>query len=425
MFVQHCVIRGSGKRADFKTMTTPEGRFETDPPAYTSVQPPGEPREIRQGELFEPFPPFDVLLCSPHWHYLTLANHEYNNLNVPRSKRLDVDTEIKRPLREALEKHGSIPTPTFWIGADKIGANHHWVKPGTMRTFAIGTTRNKCYTVFEATDECICYKNFRSGRGTRKRKPDDGTARELTAAGDDLLKRSVMENATAKRDDFVSGIEPGGFSNDTSDRVNSSVRDHEAHQGWQISQSLPATYPSGLNVLQMIHNDYTAHHDEESAYASYAAPGSNLQAAFATYASISALDERHQTQRVHAHVFDGTEEVFGRVFHPPDEMMSGVQDIPRGHTTALSDPTSFASPTNLPPSDIFHHDRLPYFSDRLQSTGQRQRQRSALSLPEYHSTNSRGSPLSPGSMSDIDSFHAPAGEDELAHPTPAKKRNSI
>ena len=38
-------------------------KTETEPPSYfTAVQPPGEPRDISEGERFEPLPELDVLL---------------------------------------------------------------------------------------------------------------------------------------------------------------------------------------------------------------------------------------------------------------------------------------------------------------------------------------------------------------------------
>ena len=151
-------------------------KTETEPPSYfTAVQPPGEPRDIREGERFEPLPELDVLLSSPHRYYLTVANRAYNRLKPPRSGQLNVEAEVKQPLRDALaDQFGdeNMPVPTFWIGATKVRDRDHWWKPGTMRTFAIGKKKRKCYTVYEATDACIIEENHRNGRGTRRRAPD-------------------------------------------------------------------------------------------------------------------------------------------------------------------------------------------------------------------------------------------------------------
>ena len=152
---------------------------ETEPPSYfTAVQPPGEPRDIGEGERFEPLPELDVLLSSPHRYYLTVANRAYNRLKPLRSGQLNVEAEVKQPLRETLAAQfgdENMSVPTFWIGASKVGARDHWWKPGTMRTFAIGKMKRKCYTVYEATDACIIEENHRNGRGTKRRTADQDT----------------------------------------------------------------------------------------------------------------------------------------------------------------------------------------------------------------------------------------------------------
>ena len=154
-------------------------KTETEPPSYfTAVQPPGEPRDISEGERFEPLPELDVLLSSPHRYYLTVANRAYNRLKPLRSGQLNVEAEVKQPLRETLAAQfgdENMSVPTFWIGASKVGARDHWWKPGTMRTFAIGKMKRKCYTVYEATDVCIIEENHRNGRGTKRRTADQDT----------------------------------------------------------------------------------------------------------------------------------------------------------------------------------------------------------------------------------------------------------
>ena len=141
---------------------------------YTNMQPAGAPRKIRRdNEFFEPFPPYYVLLSSPHRSYLTKANHVYNTFTLNRSTTLDVQAEVKEPLHGGLKQlYGErVPEPTFWIGADKVLAMEAWkVIPGTQRTFAIGQNWDWCYTVFQASDWCIIDENYRNGRPSRRRE---------------------------------------------------------------------------------------------------------------------------------------------------------------------------------------------------------------------------------------------------------------
>ena len=138
---------------------TDDRRQQHPPPFYTVMQPASKPRKIRpDNEFFEPFPPYCVLLSSPHRCYLTKANHVYNTLKIKRSLSLNVLTEVKEPLHVALKQlYGErVPDPTFWIGADRVLAMDAWkVIPGTQRTFAIGRHWEWCYTVFQASDRCI------------------------------------------------------------------------------------------------------------------------------------------------------------------------------------------------------------------------------------------------------------------------------
>ena len=154
---------------------------------YSGVQPAGKPRKIRPDELFEEFPQHDVLLSSPHRHYLTKANHAYNALEPMRSRNLNVQTEVKGPLHRLLMSLFSeeVPEPTFWIGADKVlSLEENWkVIPDTKRTFALGKNHDRCYTVYQASDSCILDENYRNGRRSRKREclPDHGSVSKSTS----------------------------------------------------------------------------------------------------------------------------------------------------------------------------------------------------------------------------------------------------
>jgi len=118
-------------------------------------------------------PQYDILLCS-HWAFVTKAHRAYIDLKPTRSKQLDVDTKVKRPIQQTLEQKlgHAVPVPTFWIGADKWRSALH-VKPGSMKTFAIGKRLNRCYTVYEATDACIIDENIRNGKGEKRSDPLD------------------------------------------------------------------------------------------------------------------------------------------------------------------------------------------------------------------------------------------------------------
>ena len=121
---------------------------------YTNMHPAGAPRKIRRdNEFFEPFPPYYVLLSSPHRSYLTKANHVYNTFTINRSTSLDVQAEVKEPLHGGLKQlYGErVPEPAFWIGADNVLAMETWkVIPGTQRTFAIGQNWDWCCTVVQS-----------------------------------------------------------------------------------------------------------------------------------------------------------------------------------------------------------------------------------------------------------------------------------
>lgn len=113
-------------------------------------------------------PQHDVLLCA-HWAYVTQAHRAYIDLKPPRSQRLDVEAQVKRPIQNVLEQQWgqAVPVPTFWIGADKWRSPLH-VKPDTVRTFAIGKKLNRCYTVCEATNACIVYENYQNKKGEKR-----------------------------------------------------------------------------------------------------------------------------------------------------------------------------------------------------------------------------------------------------------------
>ena len=131
---------------------------------YSVVQQAGEPRQIRRDEFFPTFPPYDVLLSSPHRHYLTTANHAYKALQLKRSTSLNVQTDVKEPLHRALQEimWAEVPAPTFWIGLDKVRNKHHTIRD-TETTFAIGKNRDKCYTMVQASAAGIIDENRRNG----------------------------------------------------------------------------------------------------------------------------------------------------------------------------------------------------------------------------------------------------------------------
>lgn len=170
-----------------------------------------EARDIRAGERFEPMPQFDVLLSSPHRNYLTKANHAYIELKPSRSKQLNVEQEVRGPLRTLLQREFGrpAPEPIFWIGTDKVRSEDEW-KPGTMKTFAIGRRLRKCYTVVMATDRGIIEENYRNGKGAKRRDTKD--AAEQQDNNEASSEKSVDSNESVV---FVGSSAPLDFSAET------------------------------------------------------------------------------------------------------------------------------------------------------------------------------------------------------------------
>lgn len=156
----------------------------------------GGPRPFRKDEsLPPPFPQHDVLLAV---HKAYLANKVYiDEMNPTRSLDPEVcvvQKYIKEKLRELLLNKDLgvfIPSPKFWIGADKVADANHWVKashikPETLRSFAVGKNHDKSYAVYEVTDEGIRFENWHTHRRPRT-KGEKQVAETKASRGVDTL----------------------------------------------------------------------------------------------------------------------------------------------------------------------------------------------------------------------------------------------
>ena len=268
---------------------------------YTAVQPAGKPRKIDgKTERFEPFPEYDVLLSSPHRNYLTTANHMYISLNPRRSTTLNVEAEVREPLHRSLKTlfWKGVPVPTFWVGADKVQITELWkVILGTERTFAIGKNRDKCYTVFQASDAYIIYENKNNGKGIKRKDETDHPA------GSPPLSIASGSMNTLNPQDLESAVIAG-----SSMQMSISGMTEPQNAAGQHQQPEAALPPLGMNVLGAPSFDTR---DMEEAVA--AAMSSMSEAAIA--AAMSTLSMTVSTS-AHSHLRDASIGTWGDELNP-------------------------------------------------------------------------------------------------------------